>query len=58
MRRINHVEPISTNTDELTHGKMTTTTQIEIVRRAEVTPIVSKSIVQLIIKVKKRKHQT
>lgn len=43
MRKTNHVKPINTNIDESKQSVMTTTTQIDIVRRIEVTPIVNKS---------------
>ncbi len=49
MKRTNRVEPIHTNARELTRAIMITTTQLEIVQRVEVSPIVSESILQLIL---------
>jgi len=41
MKRTNRIEPININANKLTYAVMTITTQMEIIRRVEVTPIVN-----------------
>jgi len=45
MRRTNRVEPVNTDVRELTRAIMITTTQLEIIRRVEILPIVNQSII-------------
>jgi hypothetical protein len=45
MRRTNRVEPVNTGVRELTRAIMITTTQLEIIRRVEISPIVNQSII-------------
>jgi hypothetical protein len=45
MRRTNRVEPVNTGARELTHAIMITTTQLEIIRRVEISPIVNQSVI-------------